>query len=85
MAEKEKIGVVFNYFAKPMVAAIKLTDGDLEVGDRIYIKGHTTNFEQIVESMQIEGRDIKSAKKGASIGIKVNERVRPNDIVYRIL
>ena len=49
MAEKQKIGVVFKYFSKPMVAAIELTDGGLKVGDRISIEGHTTNFEQKIK------------------------------------
>jgi len=55
------------------------------VGDKIHIKGHTTDFEQVVESMQIENRPVEEAKAGDDVGIKVKERVRPNDTVYRVI
>lgn len=80
MAEKE-IGEVSTYFSHVEVAAIKLS-GKLKIGDRIHIKGHTTDFEQDVDSMQIEGKDVEEAKKGSHVGIKVSEKVRPNDKVY---
>ncbi len=82
MAEKE-IGGVSSFFSHVEVAAIKLV-GKLKVGDRIHIKGHTTDFEQLVDSMQIDRKDVKEAKKGDEIGIKVNDRVRPNDKVFLI-
>ncbi len=84
MPEKQKVGIVFKYFAKPMVAAIKLTDGALKTGDRISVEGFTTNFEMDVKSMQVEGKSIENAGKGSSIGIKVKDRVRPHDIVYKL-
>ena len=65
--------------------AVNLTDGSLRVGDKILIKGHTTNFEQIIDSMQIEHKSVDKAEKGQSVGIKVKDRVRPNDVVYKIL
>ena len=80
MAEKE-VGKVSSYFKNANVAAIELS-GKLKVGDTINIKGHTTDFEQKVESIQIERKDVKTAKKGDHIGIKVSERVRPNDKVF---
>ncbi len=80
MAEKE-IGVVSTYFTHVGVAAIKLSN-KLKVGDRIKIKGHTTDFELKVESMQIENKKVPEAKKGEHIGIKVPEKVRPNDKVF---
>ncbi len=80
MAEKE-IGKVSGYFSHVGVAAIKLS-GKLEVGDKIHIKGHTTDFEEKIGSMQIEKKDVKKAKKGDHIGIKVPEKVRPNDTVF---
>lgn len=83
--EKQKVGVVFNYFAKPEVAAINITDGVLEIGDTIHIKGETTDFTQKIESMQIEREPVKKAEKGQSVGIKVKERVRPNDVVYKVM
>ena len=81
MAEKE-VGKVSSYFEHVGVAAIKLS-GDLNVGDTIKIKGHTTDFEVPIESMQIEREEVKSAKKGDHIGIKVPEKVRPNDTVLK--
>ena len=80
MAEKE-IGKVITYFSHVEVAAIKLK-GKLKVGDKVHIKGHTTDFEQKVDSMQIDRKDVEEAGKGADIGIKVKEKVRPNDAVY---
>lgn len=82
MAEKE-IGTVSSYFSKVGVAAIKLS-GPLKIGEKIQIKGHTTDFETKVKSMQIENEKVESAKKGNHIGIKVPERVRPNDKVFLI-
>ena len=82
--KKEKeIGKVFSYFSKIGVAAIKLT-GALKKGDTIHIKGHTTDFKQKVASMQIENDVVESAKKGDDIGIKLKDRVRPNDKVYKV-
>ncbi len=82
MTEKE-IGKVSSFFSHVSVAAIKLTN-TLKVGDKIHIKGNTTDFEDTVKSMQIEKKDVKEAKKGDHIGIKVPEKVRPNDIVYLV-
>ena len=82
MAEKE-IGKVSSYFSHVSVAAIKLT-GTLKVGDKIHIKGHTTDFEVDVDSMQIEKESMEKAKKGDHIGIKVPEKVRPHDAVFLV-
>lgn len=81
---EEEIGRVMDYFARISVAGIDLT-GPLKVGDRIRIKGHTTDFEQVVESMQIEHEPVQEAKPGDKIGIKVLERCRGGDRVYRII
>jgi len=83
MTEEKKIGKIFSYYSNIGVAAIDLTDGSLNVGDTIHIKGNTTDFKQKVESIQIEHKEVKSAKKGASVGIKVKDRVRPNDQVFK--
>lgn len=80
--EKE-IGTVSGYFSHVGVAAIKLS-GDLKVGDKIHIKGYTTDFEQKIGSMQIEKKNVKQAKKGHHIGIKVSEKVRPGDKVFLV-
>ena len=82
MAEKE-IGKIFSYFSHIGVAAIKIKS-PLKVGDKIHIKGHTTDFEQTVESMQIEHKEVEKAKKGDDLGIKVKDRVRPNDKIYLV-
>ena len=82
MAEKE-IGRVSSYFSHVSVAAIKLT-GALKVGDKIHIKGHTTDFEANIEGIQIEKEPLEKAKKGDHIGIKVPEKVRPHDAVFLV-
>lgn len=81
---EEKVGKIVKFFAKPSVAAIEITDGILEVGDKIKIKGHTTDFEDTVTSMQEENQSIEKASPGQMIGIKVKERVREHDIIYKI-
>lgn len=80
----ENVGKVTHFFTKISVAIVELT-GTLSIGDKILIKGPTTNLEQTVDSMQIEHKNVQTAKKGDSIGLKVNERVREGDTVYKIL
>ena len=80
----EEIGYVEHYFSRIGVAAIKITDGTLRVGDKIRIVGATTNFEQIVESMEVNREKIEEAKEGDEVGIKVVERVREGDRVYKL-
>jgi len=77
------IGKVSDFFARPVVAAIELTAA-LKVGDKIHIKGHTTDLELIVDSMQINNVDVKEAKAGDSVGVKVSERARGGDTVYKV-
>ena len=79
----EEVGKVTHYFNKIRVAAVVLSK-PLKVGDRIRIKGKTTDFEQTVESMQIEGKNVDEAMPGDLVGIKVIERVRKKDVVYKI-
>jgi len=81
--KEEKIGFVSNYFSKISVAAIEITDGKLSVGDMILFLGHTTEFESTVHSMQIEHKPVTVAKKGDSVGVKVSEKVREKDKVYK--
>jgi translation initiation factor IF-2 len=82
MAEK-KLGEVTHYWRKIGVAGIKVT-GTLSVGDTIRIRGTTTDFEQTVDSMQIEYQDIEAAKRGQEVGLKVKEKVRRGDTVYKV-
>ncbi|UCC90540.1 MAG: translation elongation factor-like protein [Dehalococcoidia bacterium] len=77
------IGKVTDFFARPVVAGIELTT-PVKVGDKIHIKGHTTDMELIVDSMQINNVDVQQAKAGDLVGIKVSERVRRGDIVYKV-
>jgi translation elongation factor EF-Tu-like GTPase len=80
---EEMIGTVADFFAHPVVAGIELT-GVLKVGDNIRIKGHTTDIEMTVSSMQINNAAVTEAKAGDSIGVKVRDRVRNGDKVYKI-
>lgn len=78
-----EIGNVSDFFARPVVAGITLT-GTLKVGDKIHIKGHTTDIELIVESMQVNNVNVTEGKTGDAIGIKVTDRVRAGDHVYKV-
>ena len=80
---EEQIGTVSDFFARPVVAAIELT-APLNVGDKIHIKGHTTDLELVVESMQIENAAVEQAKAGDSIGVKVGDKIRKHDTVYKV-
>ena len=80
---EEVIGKVTDFFARPVVAGIELTTM-LKLGDTIHIKGHTTDLELVVDSMQINNVNVEQAKAGDLIGIKVSERVRRGDTVYKV-
>jgi len=82
---EEQVGTVSHYFGKVGVAGIDVTADEIKVGDTIHITGHTTDFTQTIDSMQIDNATVEQATKGDSIGIKVSDRVRPHDIVYRVL
>jgi len=84
MAE-EKIGEVMKFFSKPSVAAVKITAGELRVGDTVRFNGHTTDFEDTIQSMEIDNKQIEKATVGDYIGVKVSDRVRPGDEVFRVL
>ena len=85
MAEEIEVGKVSIFFAKPSVAAVEITSGTLTVGDSVRFKGATTNFDQRIESMEIDRKPVPNASAGQSVGIKVGERVRPHDKVYRLV
>jgi putative protease len=78
------IGRVEKFFGKISVAAIKITDGELNVGEKIKFKGHSTDFEQQVDSMQVEHASVQKVKAGDEVGIKVAQKVHENDKVYVI-
>lgn len=80
---EEEIGSVTDFFARPVVAGITLT-APLKLGDKIHIKGHTTDLTLVVQSMQVNNANVQEAKAGDPIGIKVSERVRRGDKVYKV-
>jgi selenocysteine-specific translation elongation factor len=82
MAEK-LIGQVSHWFGNILVAGIELT-GNLAVGDRVHILGHTTDFEQEIRSMQIVHQDVSEAGRGDDVGVRLNTRARVGDKVYRV-
>ncbi len=81
---EQKIGEVVKFFSKVGVAAIKVTEGTLRIGDRIKFKGHSTDFEDQIQSMQIENQAVEKAEAGQIIGVKVKDRVREKDVVYKV-
>jgi len=85
MVEEIEVGKVIQFFAKPSVAAVDITSGSLAIGDAIKIKGATTDFEQKIESMEIDRKPVPSASAGQSVGIQVKERVRPHDRVFKVM
>jgi selenocysteine-specific translation elongation factor len=78
-----EIGSVSDFFAHPVVAGIELT-AEIKVGDRIHILGHTTDMELTVDSMQVNNASVTEAKAGDAIGIKVSDRVRRGDKIFKI-
>ncbi len=80
---EEAVGKVSDFFARPVVAGIELT-ATLKAGDKLHIKGHTTDIEFVVDSMQINNVNVNEAKAGDAIGIKVSDRVRRGDTVYKV-
>ncbi len=78
-----EIGKISDFFARPVVAGIELT-APIKVGDKLHIKGHTTDLELTVDSMQIHNATVTKAKAGDAVGIKVPDRVRQGDTVYKV-
>ena len=82
MAEEE-IGKVSDFFARPVVAGIELT-GTLKKGDKVHIVGHTTDITFVIDSMQIDNVNVNEAKAGDAVGVKVSDRVRRGDTIYKV-
>ncbi len=80
----EKLGIVTHYFSKPKVAVIKLEKGKLSVGDTLLFHGHTTDFKQKIESLQIDHKPVQEVGRGKEAGIQVRARVRPHDEIYKV-
>ncbi|MFZ1936320.1 MAG: hypothetical protein WCB27_15460 [Thermoguttaceae bacterium] len=83
MAEVE-IGKVVHYFSKAGVAAIQVTQNVLRVGDTIHVKGHTSDFTQKIDSMQVDNQAVSEAAVGQTIGLRVKEHAREHDLVYKV-
>jgi len=83
MAE-EKIGVVSHYWNHIHVAGIHMTDGELRLGDTIHVKGHTSDFTQQVESIQVENQEVQTARAGDDVGVKVVDYAREHDEVFKV-
>jgi len=83
--EEKKVGEVIKFFGKINVAAIRLTEGSLKVGDQIHITGHTTDITETIASMQIENKNVQEAGPGADIGIKIQGKVREHDVVHKVV
>ncbi len=82
---EEEVGVIVKFFAKPSVAAIEVTSGTIRKGDTLMYKGHTTDFTEEVMSMEIDNQPVDEAKVGDMIGVKVKERVREKDKVFKVV
>ncbi len=81
---EEKIGVVEHFFTNINVAAIKITNGELKIGDTIHVVGAHSDFTQKIESMQIHKTEVKMVKAGDDVGIKLIDKAREQDIVYKV-
>ena len=79
----EEIGKIALFFAKPSAAIVEL-NAPLRIGETIYVKGHTSDFQQLVESMQVDHQSVQEASAGQSVGIKVKDRCRKHDVVYKL-
>lgn len=82
---EEEIGRITHYFAKISVGILEITKGELYIGDTIHIKGHTTDFYQNIESMQVDHSPVNSAKSGDAVGLKVENSVREKDLVFKVI
>lgn len=82
---EEEVGIVVKFFSRPSVAAIEVTKGEIKKGDMLHFKGATTDFTGEVSSMEMDNKPIDQAKPGDLIGVKVKERVRPKDKVYKLV
>ena len=83
MAE-EQVAVIVKFFTKPSVAALEVTNGTIKKGDLLKYKGHTTDFTEEIASMEIDNQSVDEVKAGDLVGVKVKERVREGDKVYKV-
>ena len=81
---EEEIGKITHYFSKINVGVLEITNGNVHVGDTLHIKGHTTDYYQKIQSMQVEHATVESAEKGMQVGLKVESSVREGDLVFKV-
>jgi putative protease len=81
--EEKEIGRVTHFFGKISVAVVEITAEGITVGETLHFKGTTTDFTEAISSMQIQNQSVQSAKVGDSVGLKVSQRTRPGDKVYK--
>lgn len=82
---EEQVAVIVKFFAKPSVAALEVTHGTIKKGDILRYKGHTTDFVEEISSMEIDNQVVDEVKVGDLVGVKVKERVRESDKVYKVV
>lgn len=83
--EEKKIGVVNHYYTHLGVGIVKIEQDGLKAGETLHFKGHTTDFQQTVDSLQIEHKDVQEAKVGELVGMKVSEHIREHDEVFKVV
>ena len=83
--EEKKIGVVTHYYSHLGVGIIKIEEDGLKLGETVHFKGHTSDFQQNIESLQIEHKDVQEAKVGDLVGIRTSEHVREHDEVFKVI
>ena len=81
---EERIGVVTHYYGHLSVAILRLESGTLRVGDMIHIRGHTTDFNQRVESLEVDHAPATEVGPNDDFGLKVDGHVREHDVVYKV-
>lgn len=81
---EEEIGKITHFYSKINVGVLELSKGKLQIGDTIHLKGHTTDFYQKVESMQLEHKSVNLTQPGEQVGLKVENPVRENDLVFKV-
>jgi hypothetical protein len=82
---EERVGIVTHYFGDISVAAVRMESGSLRVGDTIHIRGHTSDFKQRVDSIQLDHQPVSDAAAGQEIGLRVSQHSREHDIVYKVV
>ena len=83
--DEEEVGKITHFFPKISVAVVEITKGSLKKGDKIHVKGATSDFTQKIASMQVEHETVEEAKKGDAIGLKVKDATREHDLVYKVV